>query len=385
MRSLRMAEQINQFPTEGVPMKTKIVHLQVLPLLTGVQNMMILLLSGLNQEDYEIYVVSQGNGPLVDAVQDLGWYHITINTLVRNISIKDFVTAWKLFWLFRRIKPDIVHTHSSKTGFLGRITARLAGVKKIIHTVHGFPFHQYQNPITRTCYTILESFASFFSHYNVFVNHYEREMAIHKLGFNSHKAITIYNAVLPNAEPISTLHTVNHLKIVSVLRFSKQKNIVSTIEQTVKVVKKYDNVQFTFIGNGELFGECFDIVKKNNLESKIILTGWISNVQDELKNHHVFLLNSLWEGLPISILEAMSVGMPIICSNIKGNNELVTDVNGWLIEPYDLNALENVVLTILEDTSVLTEKGKESLKKVTKQFHYELFIEEYEKLYKNYS
>ena len=363
--------------------RKKIIHLQVLPILSGVQNMMLQLLSGLSNDNYDIYVISSGNGPLVEAVESSGWKHITIKTLVRELSYKDFFTAWSLFWILRRIKPDIVHTHSSKTGFIGRLISKISRVPRIIHTIHGFPFHQYQPTIVRLFYTMLETFASFFADYNVFVNQFEREYAIHKLGFNKKRAITIYNGIVPlditKAEPSNK----DILSIVSVLRFSKQKNVLSTIEQAVKVVKQFDNVIFTFIGDGELYAECKAIIEKNNLEDRIILKGWISDVSIILKDYDVFLLNSLWEGLPISILEAMSVGLPIICSNIKGNNELVNSSNGWLVEPYDLCALEQVIAEILSNRDLLDLKGKESLIKVTNQFHYDLFISEYLRIYEN--
>ncbi|MCL2064727.1 MAG: glycosyltransferase family 4 protein [Candidatus Cloacimonetes bacterium] len=364
--------------------KIRLMHLQVLPILSGVQNMMIMLLSGLDQDKYEIIVVSRSQGQMVDKVKEKGWEHITINTLVRNISIKDFCAAYQMFRMFKKLKPDIVHTHSSKTGFLGRIMAKLAGVPLVIHTTHGFPFHPFQNMVINKFYILLEIFASFFADFNVFVNIYERELSIHKLGFNKKKAITIFNGIHPYKKQKSyeeAFFKNDTLNIVSVLRFSKQKNIVSTIEQAIRVVKKYQNIKFTFIGDGELFEECCLLVNKEEKSEQIVLCGWVSDVREKLIEYDIFMLNSSWEGLPISILEAMSVGLPVICSNIKGNNELVCDANGWLLEPNDVNSIEKVIAIILKNKILLQEKGKESLNKVTNQFHYELFISEYEKLY----
>jgi len=364
--------------------KIKIIHLQVLPIMSGAQNMMLSLLTGLDSKKYEICVVSRGDGPLVDAVRAHGWDHIAIDSLCRELSLKDFKTAFKLFLLFKKKKPDIVHSHSSKTGFLGRIISKLCGVPLVIHTIHGFPFHPYQNGISKTCFILLESFAAFFADFNVFMNKYEREMSIHKLGFNKKKSVLIYNGipVAPLTKTYDECFLKNdQLSIVSVARFSKQKNVISTIEQAIKVVKKHEHVLFTFFGDGELYAECQNIINKNKVSDRIMLHGWAENVLERLLEFDVFLLNSLWEGLSISILEAMSVGLPIICSDIKGNNELVDDHNGWLIEPYDLGALEKVISEILNNKNVLSIKGEESIKKVTKQFYYELFVNEYENLY----
>lgn len=365
--------------------KIKILHLQLLPLLSGVQNMMIQLLKGLNQANYDIYVVSCEGGPLVNEVLKNNWTHIPLKNMHREISLKDFKATIELYRILNDIKPDIIHTHSSKTGFIGRIVGRIAGVKLVIHTLHGFSFHPYQSFIVRTFYQILESFAAIFADYNVFVNQFEREIALHKLGFNSKKALTIYNGIKPykvikSYEGISD-YSEKPFRLVSVLRFSSQKNIVATIEQAINIVKENKNIYFTFYGYGELFDVCKNLIIANNVTENIKLPGWITAIRKHLLDYDVFLLNSLWEGLPISILEAMSVGLPVIASSIKGNNELVDDSNGWLIDPKDNTALNKVIKKIIKNPLDLQQKGEQSIKKVTYVFNEEFFISKYAELY----
>jgi glycosyltransferase involved in cell wall biosynthesis len=361
---------------------------------------MIALLSGLEQDKYDIYVVSRSDGPLVNKVKECGWTHIPLDRMVREISFKDILTAWDFYKIVKKIKPDIVHTHSSKPGFIGRIIARLAGVPLIIHTINGLPFFLYSNPIKRFILTSLESFSAKFAHYNVFVNRYERNLAIEKLRFNPIKSPVIYNAISPYGRQKQEIATdceqearqgnlrndkrpaSDELKIVSVARFEVPKNTIFTVAQAIEVVKKHDNVLFTFYGDGEYFDICNELVNRDGVQDRVMLRGWHTDILNELLNHDVFLLNSLSEGMPISILEAMSVGLPIISSNVKGSNELVDKRNGWLINPLDKTAIEKTVKEILSDKSVLQEKGAESLKKVTNTFNYELFIREYKKIYK---
>ena len=364
--------------------KIKIAHIQVLPILSGAQNVMMSILSGLDQSKYEIYVISQGDGPLVEAVNQKGWTHVSIKSLIQAISYKDFASAWAIFKFIRENKPDIIHTHSSKPGFIGRIVARLSGVSLVIHTVHGFSFRDFHSRFKKFFYIILESFAALFTHYNVFVNNQDRDFAIHKLGFCKKKSITIHNGLLPyeiQKNYDQEFFDNNSLNIVSTLRFSAIKNVISTIEQAVDVVKKFENISFTFYGDGELFSVCQEIILNNQAEDKVKLEGWIYNVQEVIPKYDVFLLNSLSEGLPMSILEAMSVGLPIISSNVQGSNELVDSLNGWLIDVNDKNGIESAVSEILKDKQLLREKGLESLNKVINRFSYELFINEYERLY----
>jgi glycosyltransferase involved in cell wall biosynthesis len=375
------------------PKRIKVLHLQVLPILSGVQNMMLQLLSGMDNDKYDFYVASRGNGELDKVVVSKGWTHISIDSLVREFSFKDIQSALRIIKIIRLLKPDIVHTHSAKTGFLGRIIARLMGVKLVIHTTHGFPFHDYQHFIQKFFFILLETFAALFAHINVFVNNHEKEYAVHRLGYNRKKCFTIYNGIpviLKSKTYIDQSFTAPNpeanpkpLKIVSVLRFSKQKNIVATIEQAIKIVKTFDNIIFDFYGDGELFNICEKMVFDNQAKDRVRLMGWSFDVQNILYHYDVFLLNSLWEGLSISILEAMNVGVPILCSNIKGDNELVDSLNGWLVNPKDPNSFEPIFQEILNNRAIIETKGIESIKKVTNQFNYELFINEYERLYTN--
>ena len=363
--------------------KIKLLHIQLLPILSGVQNVMIQLLLGLEPEKYDIYVLSSSNGPLAKKVVENGWTHIPLDCFVRKLSIKDIKVFFVLYKIIKEIKPDIVHTHSSKPGFIGRIVSKMCKVPMIVHTIHGFPFHNYQNIFIRFFLTTLDSIAALFADYNVFVNKFEKEIAILRLGYNMKKAVTIYNGI--NLYEKTKNYPIDMekqpLNIVSVLRFTKQKNVIFTIERVVSIVKENDDVFFTFYGDGELLKRCMEIVQANNLQDRIVFKGWLNEIQDELLYYDVFLLNSLWEGLSLAILEAMSVGLPIICSNIKGNNELVDVNNGWLIDPKNKDDLSKTIQEILSDKNILPIKGHESLKKVTLQFQYELFISEYKKIY----
>jgi len=364
--------------------KIKLLHIQLCAILSGVQNAMLLLLEALPQDKYDIYVISRSDGELPQRVAELGFTHIPLDCLVQPLSPKDIIASVKLYRIIKRIKPNIVHTHSSKTGFLGRIIARLAGVKLIIHTIHGFPFHPYQNKLLYTFYTKLEAFAAKFAHINVSVNTYERELAINKLGFNPNKIITIFNGAEPaiNTKTYSPECLQAHsLHLVSVLRFTPQKNVIYTIQKAIEIVKENKDVTFTFIGGGEQFKTCQQLVERSQTADNIILKGWVKSPGELLVNYDAFLLLSLWEGFSIAILEAMSVGLPIICSNIKGNNELVDSENGWLVDLNNDHDLMNIIQQIYVNKEILIKKGQASIEKVTNLFNLELYIKKYEELY----
>jgi len=366
--------------------KIKLLHFQLCAILSGVQNMMLQLLSALPQEKYDIYVVSRSDGQLPEKVKEYGWTHIPLDSIVQPLSLTDIISTFKFYSIIKRIKPDIVHTHSSKPGFIGRIVARLAGTSLVIHTIDGFPFHAPQGKLIWKFYEVLETFAGRFAHLNVSVNKYERDYAIQKLSFPPEKVITIYNGITVSSYEKrydDDYFTHNKLRVVSVSRFTMAKNLLATFPKLIAIVKKYPQVSFTFYGDGELFSQCKAMVEDSQTSEQIILKGWVETPQRLLTDYDAFFLNSLWEGLSISILEAMSIGLPIICSDIKGNNELVDNTNGWLVDATDDISIEKIIIEILSDMSCLQIKGNASRQKVIEQFSLQATVQAYREVYES--
>ena len=363
--------------------KIKIVHIQLLPLLSGVQNIMLKLLVNLDRNKYEIYVLSKPGGLLVEKVKELGFHYIPVPSLRRDLSLLDGFAFIHFFLIFRKYKFDIVHTHSSKTGFLGRISARLAGVPKIVHTVHGFPFHYAQPLPIRFFYQVLEKLVSPFCNKMIFVNNFEREFAIKNKIVKEKKAITIYNGIELNEEKNkhSSIMKDDIFIYGSVLRFEKIKNIINTIKVSIEVCKVNNRIVFYFIGDGKLLNKCRQMVLKANLEENIILPGWKNNIAEWLVKFDTYLLFSIAEGLSISILEAMSMGLPIVASDVKGNNELVSDANGILVPINDIDRLTAVLLSLPDEKERLKKLGENSRKLIKEKFDLMDFVRKYKNVY----
>jgi glycosyltransferase involved in cell wall biosynthesis len=376
--------------------KIKILHIQLLPLLSGVQKMMLLLLDSLDPEQYEIHVVAKPGGPLIKRLEDSGYNFIPVGSLHRNLSPFDIIALIKLYKICKLHNFDIVHTHSSKTGFLGRIAARLAKVPKIIHTAHGFPYHSCQPFYARYLYMLLESFAGHFCNKVVVVNQYERYEAKRKRIIPNNKLQTIYNGIDtdPHAKPRiydsdgllkSPAKTMPDLKdsfvIGTVARFTAAKNIVNMTRLAIKVCRRNPKIKFVFVGDGEIWQECNRIVFEEGLDDRIILPGWQENVGEWLNNFEVYFLFSYWEGLSISILEAMNQGLPIIASNIKGNNELVSLENGLLIDVNDHDKIVDSLVSLPFRHAELQNWSKNSLSRIKEKFSLRSFVTQYRELY----
>ena len=368
-------------------MKKKILHIQLLPLLSGVQNVMLHILAALDPEEYDIYVASRPDGPLVEEVIKHGYTHIPLPLLKHAISPWDIVVLIQLMFLCRKHRFDIVHTHSSKPGFLGRIAAKIAGVPMVIHTGHGAPFHDGQSLLTQWIYKKLEKTGALFCDKMVFVNHSHRLYYIQHNLIKPAKAITIYNALNPillkQIESYATHkpHNSDIVTIGSILRFSTQKNIIETIAAAIRVCLARNDVNFIFVGDGEYYNLCNMMVQTHKLGDRIFLPGWQSNPALWLSKFDVFMLYSLYEGLPLSIIEAMYAALPVICSRIPSNAELVDDSNGWLIHLEQPKVLEAELHNIIDAKDSYRQKGESGKSKAMELCSYENFIAAYLEIY----
>lgn len=358
--------------------KIRLLHIQLLPELWGAQMVMMKLLAGLDQDRYEIFVMSRSPGRLISRLQRMNISHLPLNSLKQKISFSDFIAFFQILYICRTYRFDIVHTHSSKPGFLGRIAARTAGIKKVIHTSHGFPFNDFQPWFVRFFYQTLERFAGLFCDFVVYVNEHDRECAIRSRLIPPKKAITIYNGIeLPSKKEPKIK---NRFIIGSAFRFCEQKNPLNTIKAAIEVCRKNPLIDFILLGEGELLSQCRAIVIDFGMQKRIFLKGRVENVNEHLLEFDVFLLFSRWEALPVSILEAMSVGLPIIASDINGNRELVNG-NGLLISLNDVDKLINILSDLPHKINELKLWSEKSYQIVKEKFSLPGFISAYQRLY----
>lgn len=235
--------------------------------------------------------------------------------------LTDLKALWELYIILKKIDDiDIIHLHSSKAGFLGRIVSFLLGKSsRTIYTPHAISFLRLDvSPKKRKIFIWMERFASFFCGKIVACSQSEKE-AIEEQGI---KNVTFINNGIKKLQIEKKVNTSDKTTIISVGRLSIQKNPKLFNDIALEFIDN-PNIQFIWCGDGEL---------KSELTSpNIKYTGWIEQkkLESYLANADIYLSTSLWEGLPLSVLEAMSIGLPVILSNCVGNRDLVED-NGVL-------------------------------------------------------
>ena len=369
----------------------KVLHLQLLPILSGVQNFSIHLLDGLPLDEYEITIASAGGGPLVEVCRERGWKHISIKGLRHAIGPLDLISYVHLMWIFKRGKYDIVHSNSSKPGLLGRLAARMMKVPLILHTSHGNPFQKGQHPLTYGLYLLLDKISNRLGDTTIYVNNSDREQAL-KLGLiPGPKAITIYNAIPPLLE--DRLRQIGQMRqskiktaedeiiIGSTMRFSEQKNAIQLILSACKACLRNDRLKFIILGNGEHFFLCRQLIRSYKLSTRIILPGWDNEIAPWLQKFDAFILFSRWEAQPFSIIEAMHAGLPVIGSNIASIAELVDAQTGYLIPLNKPKQLEDLLVELAVDFGPAYAKGLNAMRVVQNKCDYQSMVQSYLAVY----
>lgn len=354
----------------------KIAHIQLLPLMTGVQRVSLDELIRLDRTNFTPYMICQQSGPMTDECKNNNITCLYSPTLVREISLlKDLQSFWSLYRLFRQNKFDIVHTHSSKTGVIGRLAAKLAGVPMIVHTVHGFAFPAAKNKFEKNIFLIMEWLGTKCSDKIICLHEADKRIAIDKLGAKDSQLDILANGVDTMKFSPALVDEKNHIReelglpvnvtvIGMVGRLWKQKNPHALVNVALSILEKRNDVHFVFIGDGEFKASLIQQVKDKDKDKYIHFLGWRNDSERILKSFDIFTLPSLWEGMPLAILEAQATGLPCIVSNIQGNNTLVNDHNGLLVDLDKSDSYIRQLLMLIDNASLRNKLGGAGLESI---------------------
>jgi glycosyltransferase involved in cell wall biosynthesis len=281
--------------------------------------------------------------------------------LVRQVNpYHDLLALVKMIRLMKAGGYLIVHTHSSKAGVIGRLAARLAGVPIIVHTVHGWSFHDHMSPWTKRTYIGLERFTARFTNTMIIVTKRDIDKGI-KAGIGQAEQYHLIRSAIPLEEfnPELTNHHAIRQQLglppdVPVLgnvgRFSPQKNPLDWVHVAAKIAHKLPVCRFLMVGDGPLRPQVEKLIQEKDLAGRVILTGLRRDIPQMLAAMNVFLLTSLWEGLPRVIPQAMAMRLPVVANRVDGIVEAIEDgVTGFLCPPGDLDCLASRCLELLQN------------------------------------
>lgn len=377
--------------------------------LGGAQKNVLNLISRLDLERFRPFLFTAREGMLSAEAQALPGLTVKRSSyLERPINpLKDSLALIELYRFIKENKIDIVHTHSSKAGIIGRLAARFAGVRHILHTVHGWSFNDYQPRLLRALFIWLEKFTAEFTDRLITVSRHDKQKGL-RLGIGSENKYVLIRygidcadfyaqgaadirkelGIGPDDFVIGTVSCLKPQKAPE--NFIRLAGIVNRSLRDSGAAspgcrRRNGQVKFIIVGDGALRGKVERLISRLDLESRVILTGWRRDVPRILSAVDIFVLTSLWEGLPVSVLEAMRSCRPVIASDTGGVTEVVLDGETGFITPAgDTKYMSERVLSLLGDEGMRREFGRRAGASLGPEFTLEFMVEDTQRIYRSF-
>lgn len=339
------------------------------------------LAKGMISQGHEVHILVGGTGAFTEELEKNDISFSPLNHLKREISlIHDALGFWEIKKHLKKLKPDIVHCHSSKAGLLGRLAAKSLGLP-VVFTAHGWAFTEGISPRKQKIYAQIEKFLIKFSDHIITVSEFDRIYGFN-FGVGSLDTVTaVHNGIPVQDLQIEKVRNFDQpCKIIMVARFDDQKDQMTLIQALGLLKNK--NWVMEFIGSGPTVERCKQEANKLGLGDKIKFLGQQRNVKDFLNNSDIFVLSTNYEGFPLTILEAMRAKLPVIATNVGGNNESVIDKEtGFLTNKNDVQDLSIALSTLIDDRNLATEMGKRGYERFITEFTHDLMLKKTLKIY----
>lgn len=335
-----------------------------------------------------------GEGSMLDYALAHGVEPVVIPEIVGEASFKwrDVVALRKLYRLVREFRPHIVHTHTAKAGFVGRVAARLAGVPVIVHTYHGHVLHGYYSPLKTWLLRKMEWALGHVSDCLIAVSEHVKQDLVQ---YGVAKAEKI--AVVPLGfalQPFLEAHTQRgefrrelglepSTRLVGIVgRIFPIKNHRLFLEAAARVARHDPRVHFVVVGDGVLRPEMERFAAALGLRDRVHFTGWRRDLPRIYADLDVLVVSSNNEGTPVSAIEAMAAGVPVVATRVGGLPDVVQEgVTGYLVPPRDPDALAEATVAVLQDPQRAAQMGEAARAVARERYSLERLVADIDTLY----
>jgi glycosyltransferase involved in cell wall biosynthesis len=293
--------------------------------------------------------------------------------------VRDVIALVKLVRLLRRERWDLVHTHTAKAGFLGRIAARIAGVPHVVHTLHGVTFHDHVSPPVRRLYVLLERLAA------------RRCDALIAVGEDVKRAYLAEGvgraeqyATIPSGMDTAAFDAArrapagerddlrasfgfgpDRVVVGMVSRLEPRKGWMFLLEAAARLASEFPALGVLVVGEGGQRAELEALARRLGIASRVHFAGYRPDVARVIAAFDVAALTSLWEGLPRVLVQYSLLERPVVTFEVEGAREVVEDgVSGWIVPPRDVDALADRVGRLLADPEQRRDFGRRARERV---------------------
>jgi len=356
------------------------------------------LATGLDPTRFESILVTgienPGEGSLLDLAVEQGIQPVVIPEIVAEATLKprDLKALVALYRLLRRERPHIVHTHTAKAGFIGRLAARLAGVPVIVHTYHGHVLHSYYSPAITRLLRRMERVLGFLTTRIIAVSEQVKldlvdyrvanpeKVSVIPLGFTLKPFLDSANHRGSFRRELGVSNSAPLVGIVG--RIFPIKNHRLFLDAAARIAAEEKTASFVVVGDGALRQQMEEHANGLGIADRVVFTGWRRDLPRIYADLDVLVVSSNNEGTPVSAIEAMASGCPVVATRVGGLPDLIDDgETGYLVPREDANALGTAVAGLLRNHEEARRIGESARARVAERFTIERLVADTERLY----
>ncbi|GAB6177377.1 glycosyltransferase [Desulfobaculum senezii] len=358
--------------------KIRVLHVHTLPVVSGSGINTFLSMRGLPRERYDVELACAPGGRLLDVVRGAGMRVREVPHFVQPVApLRDLRALYEVYRILRAGDYHVVHTHNSKAGFIGRLAAHLARVPVIVHTVHGFAFHDREPAWRRWLFRLLERRAARWCHEMIFISRpleaWARREGVLRPGASHH---IIYSGIeLERFRPVSPRRKrrlrrecgvpPDALVVGMISKLWPGKGHEVLLEAFAALRTRLPGARLLLVGEGETRERLEHLARVLGLRHCVVFAGFMQDVRAGIGACDVTVLPSFFEGMGRVLLESMAMGVPVVASDVGGIPDIVDHrVTGLLVPPADAGELARALHFVLRDgerRAVLGRAGRLSV------------------------
>ncbi|MBN2409486.1 MAG: glycosyltransferase family 4 protein [Candidatus Aminicenantes bacterium] len=357
------------------------------PSLGGGQTALLVLAENLAREAFHVFVCSGGEGPLAEEVRRRGLAYIRV-PMKKGF---DFRSRNEIAAVLRQQRIDVLHTHGGVAGIHGRAAARLARTPAVVHTLHGIHYLHYRNPLLRRLYVWLERRCSRITDRLVLVCQSDfRRASKHRLAPERNMRVILNGLDIlptPGTDQLDRLRsqlgwTPGRPIVGTVARLHRQKGVIHLLRAGRRILEAIPESRIAIVGDGPQAGRLKREARRLGLEERCLFLGERRDAPSLMALFDIFVLPSLWEGLPFVLVEAAALGRPIVATAVDGVPEILEDGRtGLLVPPGDPEALAGAVIRLLRDREEAGRLAEKAKALVPPRFPMRRMVEQTQNLY----
>lgn len=357
--------------------KIKVFHIVPNLAVGGGEKLAVDICTFLDKEVYTCKIISLYKSQNTIYEQIARENNIDIIFLNKKIGV-DLKIIVQLIKLLKKENPDILHTHLYVMSYV--LPASIfCNIRSVVHTVHSVANKELRKSVR----IIMHIAYKVFGVIPVAISNHIKQTVYDEYGIEKEKIRCIYNGVdTLKFQRKKQIENTNILEFVHIGRFNTVKNHKLLIESFALALNEINNIKLKLVGDGELRKEIEELVESLKIKDKVTFRGIRKEIPNELKDADIFILTSNWEGIPLSIIEAMASGLSIISTKAGGVADIIEDnKTGLLVNIGDKVGLSKAIIRISKDEKLRQKMAKEALKEAEK-YDIRIKVKEYEELYK---